>query len=872
MKGIKVSNVLSKTTLLLISLATFLFTLFKLMDTTIPNGRGPLFFAGATKLLYGTLDYASENPFSVMISIISFTFKLDVVFSLKLAASLITALAPPLLFLNAKSLAHDELVGVFAAFGGVFCLINIVWAGDYHLIMGLVLFMYFTWLVGSYLKDERIRNLLPLIAISVLFLVCFMLASAIVVLLSLVFVYLLVARRKLSMDLPVLAIFLFFIGLSLYGINSEWLTLASMPMFNYQYISIFSEESWKVVPLALSFLGAVISTTYFFLKKQFDNLIIGLFLFCVGLCSVLTSPSLAILLILPLSLLSLKLLWQSYTTGKVSEKGEEVTVINIEGEKFFSALLSIIIFIALLNFGYYVATNSPKSYISNQDLSDLTNIIDWVKVNPNITGLIAAPTYLTPLLEGFLGSRILGLGDQQTALISDAVNETCFRIVTPQLLIDEFEPLSPSRAPIILAYDGNQYVPLLYVDDSYARVKCSDSKVFYESPYGATFLNYSISRNESFLELSTQFVTSNLIIKKTIRASILEPIITLSYQATNRTTVKVDSFSLPLWVAWGKGIMSNITSGSKVFLVLGNPNGQYSLEVDFQNATKDPKVSQGFIEAVFQSKENSIRAEVTIKINSYGLSKVKPDIFSVFSLPQIHDIRYILVSNSSPASSGAVERDYEMLYVDDAFVRFSFMYDKAMYTEAPAYANVTNEVFSNGNTSRNITYKTTGLTIQKSLAYTNNTLTLLYHVEAANCSDPKFQGLNYSEIKIWIPWQRELFSYNKTETTTMLDFQLAKLNMTFNGNLSEIKIGPDEVYGQQRIFLRFNLNSSSSVVYNETIGVSITCEAKPSKVDYIETTRPNMNGSDIAKFYVKLKTFEKLYSSGKYTLLEVLKS
>jgi hypothetical protein len=680
----------------------------------------------------------------------------------------------------------------------------------------------------------------------------------------------------LPIDLISLATVLFFIALTLYGINREWLTIASMAMFKHLPLTAFSEESWKGVPLALSFLGAITGLVYLYVKRRFDEFIVGLSLTALGVCSVLVGTNYAIPLFLPLALLPLELLKQSYTIDRETENGDKVTVINIQGEKFFSALLSIITIISLLNYGYYIASGSPTPYLSDQDLYDLMNVADWITTNLTGPGLVATPSHLAPLFEGFLGPRVLSWRDRQNPLIADAVNETCFRIITPHLLVDESEPLSTSRAPLISAYDGNQYVSLLYIDDSYTRLRMVDGgEEFFESPYEATFVDHSISENEDFLELRMEFLTSNLRFSKIIRTSKSEPLMTVIYTARNRTNISIDNFVLQLWVAWGKGIAESAKSGSKIFLVLGHPEGHYSLELDFKNVSEGPTIArsetgQEFIKGTFESEGETVKGEVEIKVTSSSPNQVNPTAFSIFDLPKSRGVSYILVTNSSPILSGVSEKEYEIFYVDDSFAKFSFAYDNWNYTEAPAYGKVTDETFMDGNATRSVTYETVGLTIRKDLTLGKNNLTLVYHVEAANSSDSQFQGLLSATLEIWIPWERNTESWSSNGTGTSVSLDVANLHLRIQGDLSNFIVGPHPEYRQQRILLTFSLTNPSETTYNSTIGVTIFCDSKDLTMRYFSTTRPNMEGSDAAKLYVKSRPFEEIYSHGKYVLLEVL--
>jgi hypothetical protein len=677
------------------------------------------------------------------------------------------------------------------------------------------------------------------------------------------------------MGLISLATILFFLGLTLYGINKEWLTITSTVMFKSSFPSAFPEETWKSVPIMLSFLGTLISLVYFYLEKRFNELVIGQSLTILGVCTIFVNTPYALTLLLPLALLPLKLLRQSYSINKEFENEEEIIVLNLEGDKFFSALLSAITLISLFNYGYYIAMDAPISYINDKDLSSLMNVIDWMKANLTEPGLVATPTYLAPLFEGFLGSRVLSWRSPQDPLLTNAINDTCFRLLTPYLLVDELEPLSTSKAPLISAFDGNQYIPLLCVDDSYVRLReTSDGITFFESPYGATFSNYNITENEDFLELEMEFVTSNVRILKTIRASKNEPLMTITYTATNRTDVHIEDFTLPFWVVWGKGIANSAKSGTKVFLVLGHPQGQYSLELDFKDASSEPLIArsetgQEFVRGFFVSEENEVYAEVEIKATFSSPNQIRPSFFSVFDLQKTQDVSYVLVTNSSPIISGTLEREYEIFRIDDSFVEFAFTYDNWDYKEAPAYGKVTEETVSNENNTRNVTYETTGLIIRKDLAFTTNNLTLIYYVEAANSSDPKFQGLLNATLEIWLPWERSAKSWNYNGTEASVSLDISTLNLNVYGDLANFSVGPHPEYGQWRIFLAFNLFNSGTTIYNATIGLSLTCNGKDMTMTYVPTTRPLMNGSDSIRFNIELKPFEELCSRGRYVLLEV---
>lgn len=862
--------------LCLTSLVTFLFVLSSLAPVPLPDGHALLFFAGAYKASKGIFDVSSTHPFSLLVTGVSHAFGLDLIFSMKLAVGLVSASLPVLLYMNVKFLSRNEFVGLLSAVVGPLVMVGLVWGGDYDSILGLSLFMWLNWSVSLYTKEPRTRNLLPLIAFPVLVVLDFLLASASIATLVLVSFYLVAVKKRLSVALLFSAAILVFVAMTFHSTNREWVLLASTAMFGRPSILSFNEGSWATVPLALSFLSATAGLVCLYVRKRFDELVVAFPLFVFGMCLAFVASSYAVLLVLPLSLLPLDLLRQSYSLEKQAEGGDEIVVITLQGERLLASLLSAMAVVSLLNTGYYVVTSSPVAFAESRSLEDLMGLAGWMMSNLTRPGLIATTASLGPFFEGFLGSRVLSWKEPQNAFVLDAANETCFRILSPYLLVDELEPLLTSRSPSISAYDGSRYVPLLYFADSYVMFDLRHGgKAFSESLYGSTLVGYSIDESDQFLELAMDFVSAHLNVSKTIRVSKHEPSVSVVYNATVRSAATMSAFAVPVWVAWGSGITRSVTSGSKVFLVLGSSGGQRSLEVDFKDSVAKPVITrsetgQQLVRGVFQAKNNSVVAEVDVKITSAVQNSVEATIFSIFDLPKTRDVRYFLVSNSSPALSGTLERRYEVLYVMDSFVRFSFTYDDQNYTEAPAYAKVTNETLYDGDAAEFITYQTCGLIISKNVTYANGSLTLVYHATGANRSDPMFQGLVNASLEIWVPWDRnaKLLSGNGTETLIVSD--MGMFRMGFCVNVSSVKLEPHPTYKQPRIIAVFNLSDAEETIYDVTIGVWVTCDGKNLDVTHRKTTRPIMNGSDVLRLYVTSKPFEWLYSSGPYVLLEVL--
>lgn len=863
----KTDKIIPGMILLVIMLSTFTFVFIKLTYILLPSGFVPLFFSEITRILKYGFDVANTHLFSALAATLSLIFKFDTIQALKVSISLVSALVPFFFFRLTRLTTRNHCLSLLAALFGVLISIDLVWAGDYHSVLGLLIFIVFTGQMLLF-KQEKNVTVLPFILVPFLFLIEFTLASVMVLMLIYCSIYLFYSKNKLAIQVTALTFVLVFFALTLYAPSKGWLDLALLPSFENLFSVTADRVSWITIPITLSLVSAV--TGIIFLGKSYESSI-GFSMVGLGFFMVFVNPLYTLSMTVPFALIPLKLLGKSYSCKKDIQNG---IAIELDTPKFFSALLSIFTLASLFNYGYYVVSDSPSPYLSNDELYDIMDIIEWISTNLTDQGLIAAPTYLNPLFEGFLGSRIANWRNPQNRLVADALNDTCFRIITPFFMIDELEPLSTCSSPTIYVHDGSHYVSILYIDDSYARFKMLDNGLsFLESTLGATFLNYTLKEDNISIELALSFLTPHLIIQKIIWVSKLEPVMSIKYVAEKRGNVEIVDFILPCWVAWGKGIAESVISHSSTFLVIGSPEGHHSIEIDYVNVTNGPALSrsntgQEFIKGTYEGDGNYVEGAVEIKVNSSPPSKISGEYFSLFDLRE-KGISYFLVTNSSPILMGITENKYETLYIDDSFVRFSFKYDDFNYTEAPSYGNVVDEVISEGNESRRTTYQTAGLKICKELKVSSRDLVLLYYVEPSNHEDPMFQELLNSSLEIWIPWERniETWSFDGSEATIKLD--IAEFLLIPHGDITKFIVEPHPEYKQQRILLEFNLKDKTDPE-NTTIGVSIISRDKDIILEYIETARPSMSGADIAEIIVTSKPFEETYTKGKYVLLEVL--
>jgi hypothetical protein len=174
------------------------------------------------------------------------------------------------------------------------------------------------------------------------------------------------------------------------------------------------------------------------------------------------------------------------------------------------------------------------------------------------------------------------------------------------------------------------------------------------------------------------------------------------------------------------------------------------------------------------------------------------------------------------------------LDVKDSFNQVLLTSGGVKYIESPSYATVLSQNVTDSCDAA-FAYKTAGLLIEKTLAHSGDTLYLSYQIAPWKANTT----LDSMNVTLWIPYKIALYSYHSTSTAVSLTFATGTVEITPTvGHLLNTTVGPDPVYGQERVMFGFSLNPSG-----DKVGLQMSFSAKLS-CQQVLTTRPQMSGGD----------------------------
>ena len=200
--------------------------------------------------------------------------------------------------------------------------------------------------------------------------------------------------------------------------------------------------------------------------------------------------------------------------------------------------------------------------------------------------------------------------------------------------------------------------------------------------------------------------------------------------------------------------------------------------------------------------------------------------------------------------------------INDAFSKISLDFQGTSFIEAPYNAEVIRE--DSTENDRSILYKTSGLFIEKKIEISDNRLRLAYDIEPWK-DDIRLETM---EMVLWIPWGIILQDYEVEDNRLTLllgpGVNSTRLTVTsLEGKLQVLEAGPHPEFLQQRILLAFSLDPE-----NGKVMLDFEFEQMVSG-EYIPTTRPKMEGSDIQLIISFHAFLEEEFSDKRFTLYRV---
>jgi hypothetical protein len=496
-------------------------------------------------------------------------------------------------------------------------------------------------------------------------------------------------------------------------------------------------------------------------------------------------------------------------------------------------------------------------------VNDIYDASSFLSQNVRDELIIAHPSLANWLLV-YSNLKILPIIDDATFKTADLLTTTSFRMINPYMKVDDWEPFSAAKAPLIHVYDGRNFKPLVYVDDSYSRFLLIDSsgREFIESPYGAKFLSYMWNESNEDIILTMSFQTPGLIINKTISLAKGKPIVSIEYHAKvikKNIIVKglnINIYSLPMDILPQLEI---IRYGAT--MVIENQKLKIEFEGNIYNILHDKTKNQRYVICSFNPINNTIiYGKVNIEALNLKPSSEKLWYSSFFDEAKKYVVSYVIIPREHQIfMEGALPYKINSLIIKDSFIKFTIKSWGNIFQEAPAYAQVLNETVQEN--ERRILYRTAGLYIEKKFSTLDNLLNITYNVQPYKNNTQ----LILSTFSIWIDYGRYVFSekisIKEKNVQLILDSGTFKIN--FFGNVSDIVLESHPEYGQMRILATFQLNPSI-----DTIGASIASDKKMI-IQYNPTTRPSMKDNDEIIISMEGGMFEPVKKLKLYTIYKI---
>ncbi|MEM4534211.1 MAG: hypothetical protein QXJ52_05575 [Candidatus Korarchaeota archaeon] len=448
--------------------------------------------------------------------------------------------------------------------------------------------------------------------------------------------------------------------------------------------------------------------------------------------------------------------------------------------------------------------------------------------------------------------------------IADLLTTSSFRIITQHLKVDDWQPFSAAKAPLIHIYDGKTYRPFLYIDDSYSRITLigPNGEQYIESPYKARYLEHKWAETEREITLELRFQSAGLLINKSISVSKSNATVTITYKAkVIKEGFRITSFMLNVYSVTLAELPQLDLSGSRGYMKINGHQFFIDYSGNLIKLTQDKTKDQIFVIGVFRSSdESSAEGAVTISSPTAVSSGREPWYASFIDLAKKLSVRYVIIPKEHQIFiEGALPIQLENFWIKDSFVRYIINSEGKYYQEAPAFGRVLNETIEPN--MREVWYRTAGLNIKKILKTSDGFIDIMYEAKPHK----KDTHLILSTLSVWIDWGRIVlsFSIEKDNRTVRLSLDSAMFTLHLKGNVSSVVLERHPEFGQNRVLVTYYLDPEG-----DSFGLSIE-SSKPLIVRYNPTTRPEMKDEDSLIILNEAGVFKPVKDLKLYTIFEI---
>lgn len=608
--------------------------------------------------------------------------------------------------------------------------------------------------------------------------------------------------------------------------------------------------------LGLIYFAGVVGGAVILLTLRWDSVPVLAFVGS-GLALILTFGWEGVLLVIPaVALLAVAPLAEARRIFAVVPP----SVVEVDVERTFAVGVAFLTFSSpiLAGLGPGLAIQG-SNYLGPEELSALNQV---KALNPSLfgQGLVVAPSIIAPWLRADLGVKTLvPLTANQSATV-DAVTSTSFRLRSNYLMVDDWTPMSFVRSPLISAYDGLEYAPVLHLDDGQNRVNFTYGKqVLSEDIAQMRLTGHSFSQNSHNMTLTLYLTKLGIDVVKQMTVSKAAPTLAIAYAITPQNGTDLLSFSLPTYIEGEQHIVS-APLGSSIGLTMTSSN----LSLSFIGGSA-PKLflggTEGYVKSTFNTTAGTIRATVDITVESAKDSGTGDSYASLLDAIKNDGISSLVTFTPPPGLnflSYTIVQPEPSIEVKDAFSRVLINSGGTNFIEAPSYATVLSQNVTDS-CDATFKYKTAGLNITKSLSSSGNVISLSYQVTPWKA----YTTVSEMNVTLWVPLDRSLIGYgsssNPGSVLLSLDSGAVEIRAT-TPNLLGAEIGPDTTYGQDRLLLHFRLNP-----LGDNVGVRISFGGIPGCQQEL-TSRPTMNGADELIFSMSSGLFSQVFSDSNLTV------
>lgn len=816
-------------------------------------------------LAYGWASANLPPQEAILHSFISFTaqvFNLDLLSAIKLTSIVIFSVLPLSTYLLASVVAENRIVGVASAWLMAFMPVAIapIMIGNCGLVLGLLFFVVYLTLLLEYHKNGSNRLLLLVLLAETLTVLSDINSALLVLPVIIVFSFFTLQRKEDATIRKLLILSFLFLAIPFSALSALGYPLQVQDMTLWINPTLWTKDLWFTLPLAISTAVGIYTLFKNIESASFSVLLVSalvplasaLALFSSSL-HVLSAPILAMLAASPL-------LWlrESYLVRETKENEENPVVeITIDLPKFAAILLVAILTVSTVNVGYNISVMTYTQYSVSRYFTyeEVASAVEWIDENIPEESILSSRQEAAAWLEALSGKRFIGSKGQDEALISDTIETTSFRILTPSLLVDEWEPFSVSKAPRISYYDGEEYRPIAYIDDSFVRVKLIEhEKEWVESIYRSVYDGHQwLSDSPPEIVLVQHFETPGLSFEKTIEVSTPEPQVRVEYQVNPKPDVELVGLEIPVRIEPWKKVSILATTDNETTLIVDGLEIRISFSGNIISLRHD-KYDEGhaMVIAEFNPEGGAIDIDVTLSINSNKRSQMPVWAVHTPDLIMSHGIQYIVAESGT---AGFLDRSFadpiESLVVKDSFNRILSESGGNSWVEAPSNAEVLFDESSLDGVRR-IGYETGGLYINKTLCESSRAIDILYAIAPIE-NRPSLVSMNLS---IWIDWDILLLDHTIQENEVKLELSSGEFEVEFLGDLMHMEVGPDPTWGQNRVQAVLRLESGG-----DEVGMTIR-SLKPLSFEYEATTRPIMEADDQLTIGVDPNIFTVVFKQG----------